>query len=390
MISDSELLRQEPKVGVDLFFWKDDNDDIQMRVMTEQDIKKKLTQIYFSLLTDKHGDMRDMTVNKGPASTCLIVKTESVVGNFNSNALDLDGCKVKELEEQWGWKVDPKLTYSFHIYTDDSWVADQLRFRIRRKFGVVCAKAPYSSEVVLAKYAEKIDAHLRQFLHRLPQIREDYFNNPPPPPPEKLQNPRPLPPSQERRKCVLCGEVIQGIASGHLQHMISSHYSDAFPCNLCPCSFATPASRHSHRAMYHPGTEPPKRNTFGIPDINEEDAAKCDALMELLPLEEGSKAIKYRCIWGRDSGRECGKMHTGLLVSREHACSHLGLKPHTCPASGCYYSSSFYSTTVKHYKNEHQGEEVEDKDSEEQDDEPPDKKTKSSAQPRQSSTRKSC
>lgn len=39
--------------------------------------------------------MRDMTVNLGPAQVCLIVKTESIISHFNSDALDLDGCKVK-------------------------------------------------------------------------------------------------------------------------------------------------------------------------------------------------------------------------------------------------------------------------------------------------------
>lgn len=41
MISDSELLRQEPKMG-DLFFWRDASDNIQMNVMTEQDITSEL------------------------------------------------------------------------------------------------------------------------------------------------------------------------------------------------------------------------------------------------------------------------------------------------------------------------------------------------------------
>ncbi|XP_035705415.1 uncharacterized protein LOC118434911 [Folsomia candida] len=350
MISDNELLRQDPKVGVDLFAWKDDNDDIQMRVLTDQDIEQKLIQIYFSLLTDKYQDVRDMTVNVGPARTCLISITEKITSQFNSDALDLEGCKVKELYEQWGWKVDPALTYSFHIYSDDSWVADQFRFRIRRKFGVVCAKAPYTSEVVLAKHAEKIDDHLRQFLHRLPQIRQDYFNKPPPPPPEQLQNPLPRPPPQEKRSCKFCGAVLVGVGTDDFNHMKTSHYSgpNAISCDLCPCTFATPTSRKSHRAKYHPGAKPQKRNTFGIPDINEEDAGKCDALIEIVPLEEGSNLTKYRCTWGR----ECDKIKNGLASSREHVCAHLGLKPHICPASGCTYSSSFYGGTVVHYKNQ--------------------------------------
>lgn len=49
MISDNELLRQDPKVGVDLFAWKDDNDDIQMRVLTDQDIERNFNCLYFTL-----------------------------------------------------------------------------------------------------------------------------------------------------------------------------------------------------------------------------------------------------------------------------------------------------------------------------------------------------
>ncbi|OXA58155.1 zinc finger protein 595 [Folsomia candida] len=209
-----------------------------------------------------------------------------------------------------------------------------------------------------------MDAHLRQFLHRVPQIREDYFNHPPPPPADKLQNPRPLPPPQEKRLCKLCSAAVSKPGNTHMR---TSHYSgpDALSCDLCPCTFATQDCRKRHRSRYHPGTEPPKRNTFGIPDINQEDAGKCDVFLELLPLEEGSKSTTYRCLWA-----ECGKLNKGITTSREHACTHLGLKPHTCPAPGCNYSSSFFGTTVRHYKNLHGG-----------DDEPPEKMTRSSGQP---------
>lgn len=56
---------------------------------------EKLAEIYFSLLIDRHGAMRDMTVNKGGEGKCLVDKTEKIVSMFNNDALDLDGCKIK-------------------------------------------------------------------------------------------------------------------------------------------------------------------------------------------------------------------------------------------------------------------------------------------------------
>lgn len=47
MISDSELLRQEPKVGADLFAWKDATDNIQMHVMKEQDATSNFNYLQF-------------------------------------------------------------------------------------------------------------------------------------------------------------------------------------------------------------------------------------------------------------------------------------------------------------------------------------------------------
>ncbi|XP_035711047.1 uncharacterized protein LOC110854419 isoform X1 [Folsomia candida] len=346
---------------------------------------KGIKQISFSLLTDKYGDMRDMTVNLGGGDECLVRKTESTICHFESDPFNLDGCKIKELEEQWGWKVDPKLSYSFRIYTNDAWVADQLKSYIRRKFGVVCAKAPYSSEVVLAKHASKLDDHLRQFLPRLPQIREDYFNNPPPPPPDKLQNPRHTPPSNEKRRCELCSETLIGIGDSHSNHMKNCHYTgpNAFPCDLCPCTFQTTASRKIHRGLFHQGAEPQKRNTFGIVDISDENAAKCDVHLDLIPSEKGSKAAKYRCMWRGQGGEECGTTLAGLTISRDHICSHLGLKPYKCPASGCNFVSSSFSRAVRHFRNSHEGRESEEEEVNEQDEEPPEKKTKPSAKPQQ-------
>ncbi|XP_021952510.2 uncharacterized protein LOC110849411 [Folsomia candida] len=389
MISDSELLRQEPKMG-DLFFWRDASDNIQMNVMTEQDITKNLTQIYFSLLLDRHGDMRDMTVNKVTGDVCLVSMAGLVTSNFNSDPLNLDGCKVKELEQQWGWKVVSKRTYSFHIYSDDSWVADQLKSVIRRKFGVLCARDPYSAEVVLAKHTGTIYEHLRKFLPRLPQIREDYFNNPPPPPPDKLENARPPPPMQEERKCELCRVVFTKNHVTPAQHMEICHYSgpNALTCDLCPCSFATSSSLHVHRGNTHVGAEPQKRSVYGIPDFSDEDTGKCDAHFESIPLEEGSKATKYKCTWVGENGQKCGKVNNGLNPTREHACTHLNLKPFTCPATRCPYSSSFYNNVVRHFKGQHEGQQdQDDEESDEQPDEPPKKKKKSQVQPYK---RKSC
>ncbi|XP_035705017.1 zinc finger protein 525-like [Folsomia candida] len=173
-------------------------------------------------------------------------------------------------------------------------------------------------------------------------------------------------------------------------HIKTSHYSgpNALTCDLCTCSFETQTSRQSYRSKYHPGAEPQKRNKYGIPDVSEEDAAKCGAIMELLPMEDGSKTTTYRCMWGREGGQACDRRNTGLDNSRAHACTHLGLKPHTCPASGCNYSSSFYGSTVKHYKSQHQGEEKPEEQDEKSDDEPPEKRTKSSAPLRKLNTRK--
>ncbi|OXA63181.1 uncharacterized protein LOC110841767 [Folsomia candida] len=377
MISDSELLRTVPKVGTDLFFWRDDNDNIKVNVLTELDIKKKLTQVHFSLLTDGHGDMRDMTVNKGAAGYCLVKSTTSIVKMFNSDALDLDGCKVKELEAQWGWKVNPEMTYSFHMYTDDDWVADQLKYLIRRKFGVVCANAPYSSEVVLAEHKEKIYDHLRQFLPRLPQIREDYFNNPPPPPPDKLENARPAPPLQEKLKCNLCGAVI---CLTFAEHMNVSHYSgpNALDCDLCPCTFETVTSMKNHRSRNHVGAEPQQRSKFGIRDMSAEVKRKCDAQLERIPLGEGTTKTKYGCIWVRENGQKCGQVCVGSTNSREHVCTHLRLKPYTCPLTGCSYASASFKGVVRHYQ--HEGEEEDDEKSEDHEEEksedPPKKQRK--------------
>lgn len=49
MISDSELLRKEPKVGVDLFAWRDVNDDVQMHVMMEEDVTSNFNYLQFTL-----------------------------------------------------------------------------------------------------------------------------------------------------------------------------------------------------------------------------------------------------------------------------------------------------------------------------------------------------
>ncbi|OXA64595.1 uncharacterized protein LOC110841676 isoform X2 [Folsomia candida] len=378
MISESELLRQTPKVGVDLFFWKDDNDDIYTNVMTEEDVQKDLSQIYFCLLIDTYGDMRDMSVNKGVADICLVGQTETISSKFKSDALDLDGCKVKELEQQLGWKVEPTLTYSFHIYSDDAWVADQLKYKIRRRFGVVCSKAPYTAELVLSKHAETIDNHLRQFLKRIPEIREDYFNNPPPPPPEKLDNPRSQPPKQERLRCYLCGLVFLKHTQTLSNHLKTNHYSGigSQQCDLCSCSFVTPASLHTHRIMVHPRAALRNRTKFGITDISEEDAGKCDAYLESVK-QEGSKRKKFKCIWKIKNKTECGILTIGLRNSRDHVCTHLQLKPYTCPEPECDYSSSFFNATVLHYQNRHEREEEEDKDSGEENDGPPEKKMKS-------------
>lgn len=72
---------------------------------------------------------------------------------------------------------------------------------------------------MLAKHTGTIYEHLRKFLPRLPQIREDYFNNPPPPPPDKLENARPPPPMQEERKCELCRVVFTKNHVTPAQHM---------------------------------------------------------------------------------------------------------------------------------------------------------------------------
>lgn len=48
MISDSELLRQEPKVGMDLFFWRDDNDEIHMNVISEVDLKSTYLHLTYN------------------------------------------------------------------------------------------------------------------------------------------------------------------------------------------------------------------------------------------------------------------------------------------------------------------------------------------------------
>ncbi|XP_021945560.1 uncharacterized protein LOC110843824 [Folsomia candida] len=378
MISDNELVRQEPKVG-DLFFWRDDNDNIQMNVMTEVDIKKKLAEIYFSLLIDRHGAMRDMTVNKGGEGKCLVDKTEKIVSMFNNDALDLDGCKIKELEQQWGWKVIPEMSYSFHIYTDDSWVADQLKSLIRRKFGVVCAKAPYTAEVVLAKHKEKIYDHLRQFLPRLPQIREDYFNRPPPPPPDKLENARPLPPLQNRPSCQLCGVMIRSYYKSIKDHMDLCHYSgpNALTCDLCSCSFAIAANLRTHHFKHHAGAKPQKRTRFGIVDISDEDAQNCDVHLDSIPQEEGSKKTRYRCTWVRENKQECGQLTSGISNAREHVCTHLKLRPYTCPMPGCTHSAGAYNTVVRQFKAIHEGqEEQDDEENDEPQDEPPKKKTK--------------
>lgn len=105
------------------------------------------------------------------------------------------------------------------MYTDESWVADQLKYVTRRKFGVVCAEAPYSAEIVLAEHKEKIYDHLRKFLPRLPQLREEYFNNPPPPPPDKLENARLPPPVQEKLKCELCSSFVHRDLTNLTEHI---------------------------------------------------------------------------------------------------------------------------------------------------------------------------
>lgn len=77
----------------------------------------------------------------------------------------------------------------------------------------------------------------------------------------------------------------------------------------------TAASLRIHRNVTHPGAESLKRTKYGIPDINEEDAGKCDTLLQIVQ-QEGSNRKKFKCLWRRENGNECGKVTIGLNDSR--------------------------------------------------------------------------